>query len=59
MFLILKGQKPKPICRKCKALHSKATCPRRTWRNGIDPHSRRLYEDLMALQAVMKRARAA
>ena len=57
MFLIRPGEKPVPICRKCKALHSKATCPRRYWRNGIDPWVRRRYEELMALQATMKAAK--
>ncbi len=27
MYLIVKGKKPKPICRTCNAVHSQKDCP--------------------------------
>lgn len=33
MYLIRKGEKPRPICRTCRALHSRRTCPIRQPRN--------------------------
>ena len=54
MFLIRRGEKPRPICRECPGLHSRRQCPkRRGWKHGIDPWVRRRYEELMALQRTM------
>jgi hypothetical protein len=51
MLLIKKGRRPRAICRECKALHSKSLCPKR--RRGVDPWTRRRFDELMALKAAL------